>query len=162
MPPYKIDRHQPAFHESSQLNSPCHILSVASQLTDEQSLSTWRAVHRPPLSTRPISLDYGLQVHLQTRTITDSKCKSPNSHDRGLKVHLQTRTITASKCISEFPCSRPPSASLSSLHLGLQVHLQTRSITASKCISEFTRSSSSGAPRIADYHRVLPVQIYRV
>ena len=55
-------------------------------------------------------------------------------------MHLQTRSIAASKCISRLDRSRPPSASLSSLHLGLPVHLQTRSITACKCFSEFTPS----------------------
>jgi len=30
MPPYMIDRHQPALHESSKVKSPCHIPTVAS------------------------------------------------------------------------------------------------------------------------------------
>ena len=90
---------------------------------------------RPP-SASPNSLDHSLQVHLWVQL------------DLGLQVHLQSRSITDSKCISE-------------LHnLGLQVLLQTRSITASKSISEFTRSSFSGAPRIALKHRLQPVQIY--
>jgi hypothetical protein len=54
----------------------------------------------------------------------------------GLQVHLQTRSITAWKCISQLTRSRP--TFLSSLYLRLQVHLQTGSIPASKCISEFT------------------------
>jgi len=70
------------------------------------SLSTRRAVHRPPPSTRPISLNHSLQVYIQTRSITASKfarsqppSASPNSLDYGLQVHLSTRSITASKYI---------------------------------------------------------------
>jgi len=36
---------------------------------------------------------------------------SPNSLDHGLQVHIQTRSITASKCLSEFTRSPSPSAS---------------------------------------------------
>jgi len=70
---------------------------------------------------------------------------SPNSLNHGLQVHLQTRSITTSKCISKLTQSRPPSASLTPLDLSLRVHLQTRSIAASKCISEFTQSPSPSA-----------------
>jgi len=80
---------------------------------------------------------------------------SPNSIDYGLQV----RTSMASKCISRLTRSRSRSASLSSLDHSLLVHLQTRSITASEYISEFTRSSFSGAPRIALKHRLQPVLI---
>jgi len=110
---------------------------------------------------------------------------SPNLLNHSHQVYLQTWSITASK----FPRSRPPSASLTSLDPGLQAHVCVHSIAASKCISQlarsrppstllvsdsrcteiqgwrrwtFTRSSSSGTPRIADNHRVLPVQLYRV
>jgi len=66
----------------------------------------------PPPCTPPISLDHGLQVHIQTSSITASKCISklaqsqppsvfPNSHDYGHQVYLQTHTITAFKCISK-------------------------------------------------------------
>jgi len=59
---------------------------------------------------------------------------SVSSLNLGLQVHLQTRSITAPQCISEFTPSRPPSASPNSIDHGLPVHLQTRSITASKYI----------------------------
>jgi len=145
--PYTSDRHQQAIHQSSKVMLHFHIPTVASYLTDEQCLITRCAVHRPPPSSRPISLDHSLQVHLKSRLITASKCisklswspppsVSPNSLDYGLQV----RTSMASKCISILARSGPPSASSISLDHGLQVHLQTRSITASKCISEFTRS----------------------
>jgi len=53
-----------------------------------------------------------------------------NTHHYGLQVHLQTRSITVSKCISNFAPLRPPS----SPDHRLQVHLQSQSITASKYI----------------------------
>jgi hypothetical protein len=64
MPRYTIDCHQPALHETSKLQSACDIPTVASDLTNEYSLSTWRAVHRVPLSTRLNSVHYDLQAHL--------------------------------------------------------------------------------------------------
>ena len=83
-----------------------------------------------PPSASPNSFDHGLQVHLQTRSITGSKqiseftrswppSVSPNLTDHGLQV----RTMMASKCISKLPRSGPPSASPNSLDHGLQVHL---------------------------------------
>jgi len=78
-----------------------------------------------------------------------------NSLDLGLQVHLQTRSITASKCITELTRPRPPSASPNSIDHGLQVHPRSitasncifwfHSISASKCISEFIRSPSPSA-----------------
>jgi len=104
------------------------------------------AQSRPP-SASPNSLDHGLPVHLQTRSITASKLarsRPPSAAltllDLGLQVHLQTPSITASKCSSQFTRSRPPTASPDSIDHGLQVHLQTRPIMASKCSSQFTRS----------------------
>jgi len=62
VPPYTIDPHWPACHESSKVKSPCHIPTFASQLTDKYSLSTRpRTVHRQPSSTHLISLDHGIQ-----------------------------------------------------------------------------------------------------
>jgi len=123
---------------------------------------------RPP-SASLISLDHGLQVHRQSRSITASKGISKLtglwpaiSHEHGLQVHLQTRLITILECIFKFTPSLPPSESPRMLDYRLQVHLQTHSITASEYISEFTRSSFSGAPQIALKHRLQPVQIYRV
>jgi len=102
-----------------------------------------------PPSVSPNSLDHGLQVYLQTRSITASKCISKLARSRppsvspdSLDYGLQVRTIMASMCISKLARSQPPSASLSSLDLSLKVHLQTRSITASKCISEFMITAS--------------------
>jgi len=83
---------------------------------------------RPP-SASPNSLDHSLQVHLQTRSITATKCISklpwlrpPSSHDHGLQVHLWVHSILVSKFISEFTRFRPPSVYLNSLDHGLQVH----------------------------------------
>jgi len=123
---------------------------------------------RPP-SASPISLNHGLQVHLQTRSITASKCISKlarllpaSSHEHRLQVHLQARSITILECISKFTRSLHPSVSPNMLGYRLQVHLQTHSITASEYISEFTWSSFPGAPQIALKHRLQPVQIYHV
>jgi len=89
---------------------------------------------RPP-SVSPNSLNQGLQVHLQTRSITASRCisslaplRSASSHGHGLQVH-----------IFKLARLRPPSVSPNSLDHCLQVHLQTHSITASKCISNVAR-----------------------
>jgi len=82
---------------------------------------------RPPTASLS-PLDLSLQVHLQTRSITASKC-------------ISEFMIMASKCIFKLARLRPPS----SHDHGLQLHLQTGSITASKCISEFTQSLSPSA-----------------
>jgi hypothetical protein len=125
--------------------------------------------NRPPPSAPPISHDHGLQVHLQTRSVTASECisefppsrppsGSPNSLDYGLLAHLRTRSITASKCISILAWSRPPSGSPNSLDHGLPVHLHPQSITASKCISQFTRSRPpSASPNWFDH----PLEVNR-
>jgi len=106
-----------------------------------------------------VQLDLGIQVHLQSLSITASRCISklalswPLSaslsymisackciselHDHGLQVHLQTRSIMASKCISEFNLILASKCISEVLNPGLQMHLQTRLITASKCISVF-------------------------
>jgi hypothetical protein len=63
----------------------------------------------------PNSLNHGLEVYLWVQL------------DHGLQVHLQTHSITASKCIFEFPRSWLPSSSPNLTDHSLQVH----SITAS-------------------------------
>ena len=87
-------------------------------------------------------------MHLQTRSITASRCitklaglQPPSSHDHGLHVHLWTCVITASKCISNLTRSQPQSQSLNSQHYGLQI----RMIIASKCISKLARSQPQSA-----------------
>jgi len=91
-----------------------------------------------PPSPSPNSLDYYLQVHLQSPSITSSKllhhslqvriimaskCISPNSLSHGLQVHLQNRLIMACKCISKLAPIWPLSTSPNSLHHHLRVHL---------------------------------------
>jgi len=136
---------------------------VESQLPSHLHTDLLLTPARPPPSTPPISIHDGLQGHLQTGSITASKCiseftlsgppsASPNSLDHGLQVHLWVTR------------SRPPSASPNSLDyglqvhlwvqldLGLQVHLHTHLITASKCISEFTLSwPASASPNSTDH-----------
>jgi hypothetical protein len=113
-------------------------------------------------SLSPNSLDYCVQVYLQTSSITITECITPTSLDYGLQVHLQTRSITLLECLSKFTQSRPPRVSPNMLNYHLQVHLQTDSVMASECISEFTQSSFSGALRIAPKHGLQPVQICHV
>jgi len=87
---------------------------------------------------------------------------SPNSLDCGLQVHLQTYSITASKVARSMAWNlfrfRPANAPLSSLYLGLQVHHQTDSITGSKCISQFTRTGPRSAfPNQLDHGLQVPL-----
>jgi len=185
VPPYRLTATSQFSIRESKVKLPRHIPTVLSQLSDEDSLSTWRASHRSPqinhlqvlLQSRSIiacyksirklarsrprsvslsSLNPGLQLHPQTRSITASKCiseftrprplsASPNSLDHGLPVHLWVHWIAVSNCICKLARSRPPSASVSSLSLCLSVHLQTRSITASLCIAELTPSRPPSA-----------------
>jgi len=91
-----------------------------------------------------------------------ARLRAPSSLDHGLQVHLQTRSITASQCISKLAWSRPPSVSPNTLDYHLQENLQSRSLTASECVSEFTWLLLSGAPRITLKRRLQPIQIYCV
>jgi len=141
----QIDRHQPVLHKSFK-DKVTMSHSHGCELTNWW-IESRQAVHQPPPSTRPISLDHSLQVHLQTRSVTASECISKlawsrppgaflSSLDHTPQVHLQTRSIMASKCISrlrsitacKFARSSPPSA-----------YLPTCSITAFKCISKYAR-----------------------
>jgi hypothetical protein len=75
MSPCMIDSHQPARHESSKVKSPCNVRKIASQLTDEYSLSTRHATHQALPSTHRISLDRSVhcvihQQQLQSRSET--------------------------------------------------------------------------------------------
>jgi len=110
----------------------CHPLTAS-------QYSSKLAQLRPPSSD-----NRGLQVHLQSRSITVSKFAQswPPS------AYLQTRSIMTSKCISKLAQSWPPSVSLNSLDYSLQVH----TIMASKCISKLTRSRPrSVSPNTLDY-----------
>ena len=127
VPPYMIDRHQPALHESSKVE-----------------LTNWWIDSQPPVR-RPSTASKDLSNITRSRP----PCVSPNLLNQGDEVHLQTCSITASKCISNLARSWPPSVSPDSLSYGLQVcminasrvDLQTRLIMASK----FARSWSAGA-----------------
>jgi len=78
------------------------------------------------------SPDYGLPVH----TIIACKCTSPKLLNCGLQVPLQTRWITASKCICNLTCSQPRSISPDLLNSSLQVC----TIAASQWIFRYTWS----------------------
>ena len=145
VPPSTIDCHQPALHESSKLQSACHIPTGASELTDELSLNTRRAIHQPASSTHPISLDHSFKLHISNLSRSWPPSVSPDLLDYGLQVC----TIMASKCISKLCWLWPPSShdhglqciSPNSLDQGIQVYLQPRSIADSK----FARSRSPSA-----------------
>jgi len=66
----------------------------------------------------------------------------PSSHDHGLQVHLQTRSITISECITKFTRLRPPMVFPNTLDFHLQVHLQSRLITDSKLTQSWPPSAS--------------------
>jgi len=139
------DRLSPA--PSQSFGRPCCTqFSTFPQLWVNQSIASQHRSRLPPElpprdwlppGTPPITLDHGLQFHLQPRSITASKCIStpaqfqpPSSYDHGLQVHLQTRSIMASKFISKLRLLWTPS----SHDHRLQVHPQTHSITASMYI----------------------------
>jgi len=99
-------------------------------------------------SASPKLLDHGLQMHVQTRSITASNCISklarlrpPSSHHHGLQVHIFKLVL-----------SRPPGASPNLLDHGLPVHLQTQSIMASNYISKHTWLwPPSASPYLSDH-----------
>jgi len=93
----------------------------------------------PADQSHPILIDHGIQAHLWVHSISAS-------------VHLLLARSQASECISQFPRSRPPSASPQSLDPGLQVHLGVHLISVSKCISKYAPlRHSSASPNSHDY-----------
>jgi hypothetical protein len=124
--------------------SPRHSPTVASEITDENSLSTQHTLHRLPLSTGWNTLYQHLQVHLQLAQSPPQSLCNPC---------LQVQ-------ISKVAVSWPSSVSPTSIEYSHQVELHTCSITALECICVFTRSSFSGAPRITLKHRLQPKSRY--
>jgi len=145
---YKLARSRPP---SASPNSPDHGLQVhlqtrpitASKCISKLAQHSIRVYLKPRTNTLPMfaqsphssasphSLDRGLQVHLQTRSITASesisnlaRIRPPSSPNHGLQLHLGTCSMTASKCISN----------------SLDYSLETRSIMALECIPKFTRT----------------------
>jgi len=99
LPPYMIDCHQPALHESWRVKLPCYIPSVTSWVSDQYSHSSRWTIHWQPVGTRQNSHDYGLQVRMSMATKCISKLGwvwSSNSLDQGLHVYLQIHLITPS------------------------------------------------------------------
>jgi len=79
--------------------------------------------HWPPPSTPPISLDHGLQVHLQPSLITASKGISKLTQLLPLSPYLQTPSMTVSNCISKHARLLPATESPNSHDHSVQVHL---------------------------------------
>jgi len=89
--------------------------------TSTTSNSSFTLARSKPARASPNSLDHSLGVHQLVHSIMAPTSASLTSLYHGLQVHLQTRCITASKCISEFTRSRPESASPNSLDRSLGV-----------------------------------------
>ena len=90
----------------------------------------------------PSSHDHGLQVPLQTRTITASKIaqsRPPSVSSISLEYGAQDRTVMVSKCLTKLTRSWYRSASLCSLNHDLRVYLQIPMIATSRCISNIGR-----------------------
>jgi len=99
-----------------------------------------------PASVSPNSLDHGLQVQFQTRSMTASKCISrlirlrpACSHNHGLQVHISklarlrppgSHDRGLHQCISKVARSWPRSVSLSSLDVHFHVHIELLPDTA--------------------------------
>jgi len=113
-----------------------------------------------PPSPSLSSLERSLQLHLQTRSITASKCISEFTRSLGLQVHLQTRWIAASKCISEFTRSQSPSASqTSSMKYIFKVRRRLYRDTRVTEVDRVTGSIYSADPAV-DRHHLIPISSY--
>jgi len=90
---------------------------------------------RPPPCTASISIDQGLQVHLQSRSITTSKfiSKLAQSRPPSASPNWLYHQLQVDLCVTQ---SRCPSASPMSLEHGLQCISEFNLISACKCISE--------------------------
>jgi hypothetical protein len=101
--------------------------------------SRFTASDQPHPSSPSNFIDHGVQVQLQSRSLTasNSTCKLARLWPPSSPQHrLRTYSITASKCIPEL------------LDLGFPVHLRSPSITASK----FTHpSSQTASPNLPNY-----------
>jgi len=103
------------------------------------------------------SLDLSLLVHLQTPSITGSKCISEFTRSVGLQVHLQLRSIAASTWISEFTGSQSQSVSPNTLDYGLKVNVQGATTVGLRYrvmeVDRVTGSIYSAGPRV-DRHLI--------
>ena len=82
------------------------------------------------------SHSHGFQVHISNFALSQPPAASPNSLHHGLQLYLQTNSITVCEYSSPLTWSPSRRASLSIVNSGLQVYLQVCSITPSKCISK--------------------------
>jgi len=108
--------------------------------------SDWLPPDWPPPSTPPIVIDHGLQVHLQTHSITAAKCISKLPRLQPWSASL-SYSISASKYISKLSRLQPPS---SHCHV-----LWSRSIIVSKCIISFPWSQPPSPSLSSQDHGVL-------
>jgi len=123
----------------------------------------WSAyLHPCSITASKFAWSWPPQVHISNLAQSQPRCVSPYSLDYALQVHLQTHSIMFLECISKFAQSRPPTVSPNTLNYHLQIHLQTRLIMALVCISESTQWSFPGAYQIALKHCLQPHLIYPV
>jgi len=147
VPPYRIDRHQHALHESSNVKSHSHSWELTNWWKQFEHLAL-----RPSTASKyssklarlrlPNSHDHSLQLHISKLARSRPPTLSPNSLDYG----LQLCPIMAPKSIYKIAWSRPPSASPDSLNHSVQVYLEIRCITASKFAWSWHPSSSPNSP----------------
>jgi hypothetical protein len=130
---------------------------VQSRLITPSKCITDFAQSRPP-SASPNSLNHGIEVYLQTRSITACQFTQswyPTAYLQPCSImpskfaqsgpppaHLQSRLITISESITKFPPPRTPIVSSNTLDYGVQVDVQQPSLMASKCTSAFPASLS--------------------
>jgi len=111
----------------------------------------WTVLHLVDTLASPTTLDYSLQVYLQTQLIITSNFLwsgppyvSVISFDHSFHVDLQTCSIAVSK----FTWSWHPRVLAILLGYCLPVYLQSYSIAISKCIFKFTRSQPSNDSKL--------------
>jgi len=138
-----IDRHQPVLH--TRFKAKVTLSDYQGGELTNWWIGSWRAVHRLPPSTRPILLDHGLQVYLQTRLFTS--CMFAQSWPPS--AYLETRSIMASKHISKYARLPPPTASPQWLDHGLRVHIWEYLIVISSRTSNWSQTPPAASPVIA-------------
>ena len=111
----KLAQSQPPSASRNLLNHSLQLYLQTSSIMAYKCIS--KLAQSRHASVSPDLLDNGLQVG----TIMASKCISKLSLDYGLQVHLQTRSLMANKCISTLIQLQ----STRWYDHGLQVHLQT-------------------------------------
>jgi len=137
-----VDRHQPVLHKSFKgkvTSSDSHCFELTKQWIKSQHLA-----HLPSTASRSPNSKYSSSLARSWPATSTS----PNSVNHSLPVHLQTRSITASKCISEFTQSCSRIASPNSLDHGLGVYFWVHSIIIFRHTLNSSQAPSAASPDI--------------